>query len=123
MSCKTTRKNIAESCYCASAGYCELQHLFRHKSPVYYTSGVYGWNFDAYVFDMHGVRVAITTGYRGTISNCKNNLTYGLAREYEAKAREILKNSWHEESIKKLDELINEFLAAVFPQFVVDKKE
>lgn len=117
MSCKTTRKNIAESCYCAEAGYCELQNLFRHKSPMYYTSGTYGWNFDAYVFNMHGVRVAITTGYRGTISNGKNNLTHELAREYEAKAREIIAKSTYDEEAEKLDILIEEFLDAVFPQF------
>lgn len=63
------------------AGYCELQGLLSYKSPVAYSAGVYGWNFD--VYDIDGV--AICTGYRGMPS--KNSIaSYKLIREYEAKA-------------------------------------
>lgn len=61
---KTTRKAVVEAISPAmlkSCGYCELQNLLHNHSPIAYTIGVYGWNFD--VYDVYGL--TICTGYRG----------------------------------------------------------
>ena len=61
MKVKTTRKAIVNSsCNVKCAGYCDLSHLLNNHSPIAYTCGVYGWNFD--VYEVYGV--TICTGYR-----------------------------------------------------------
>jgi len=113
MRTQVTRKNLSENYYCVSVGYCELQHLLSFEYSPYYTAGTYGWNFDAYVFNHKGMNVAITTGYRGMIDNCKNKCTYETCREYDKRASEILsddKGNYRE----RLSVLIAEFLGVVF---------
>ena len=79
MKYKTTSKALKEGYYkIISAGYCELQSLLSYKSPVAYSCGFYGWNFD--VYDIDGV--AIATGYRSMPSK-NSKATYELIREYE----------------------------------------
>ena len=82
MKYKTTAKAIREgACNPRSVGYCDLQYLLNNHSPIAYTCGVYGWNFD--VYEVYGV--TICTGYRGMVGpRCA-----GIA-EYEKKAEEIL---------------------------------
>ena len=49
MKVKTTRKAIVNgSCNVKCAGYCDLSYLLNNHSPIAYTCGVYGWNFDVY---------------------------------------------------------------------------
>lgn len=83
MKYKTTAKAIREGYHTIiSVGYCDLQCLLSYESPVAYSAGVYGWNFD--VYDINGV--AIATGYRGMPSrNSKSD--YALIREYDGKAQ------------------------------------
>ena len=101
MKIKTTRKAIvAGSPRLVSAGYCELQTLLRYHSPIAYTSGVYGWNFD--VYEIHGL--TICTGYRGTPGRRANN-----AGEYERKAREAVKRLGYEEAKAEVEQLLIEF--------------
>jgi len=78
-----------------SCGYCDLQNLLYYKSPIAYSKGSYGWNFD--VYEVEGV--AIATGYRGMPSkNTKSD--YKLIREYDDKAQgktaEEIKGLLHE---------------------------
>lgn len=81
MKIKTTRKAIVSgSCNVKCAGYCDLQYLLRNHSPIAYTCGVYGWNFD--VYDVYGV--TICTGYRGMPGARLEKIG-----EYEEKARAI----------------------------------
>jgi hypothetical protein len=82
MKYKTTAKALREGYYTIiSVGYCDLQGLLSHISPIAYSCGVYGWNFD--VYDIDGI--AIATGYRGMPSqNDKGD--YKLTREYNTKA-------------------------------------
>lgn len=62
MKYKTTVKALRESANnLRCAGYCDLSHLLQNHSPVAYTCGVYGWNFD--VYEVYGL--TICTGYRG----------------------------------------------------------
>lgn len=104
MKYKTTRKAIVNgSVNVRSAGYCDLSHLLTNHSPVAYTCGVYGWNFD--VFEVYGV--TICTGYR----NMPGARLEGV-REYEEKARAIL--SWDnkapcEEKREQVEKLLQEF--------------
>lgn len=84
MKYKTTRKAIVNgSVNVRCAGYCDLQALLYNHSPIAYTCGVYGWNFD--VFKVYGV--TICTGYR----NMPGKRLEGI-REYESKAKNILNN-------------------------------
>ena len=46
---KVTRRYLAANYNCKCVGYCDLWHLFRYFDGItHYTSGVYGWNFDAF---------------------------------------------------------------------------
>lgn len=96
---KTTAKALKEGYHnIISAGYCELQGLLSYKSPVAYSSGYYGWNFD--VYDIDGV--AIVTGYRGMPSK-NSKADYDLTREYEKRAEG--------KTAEEKDALIKEFIA------------
>ncbi len=107
-----TRKWVNENYWCCSVGYCDLQNLLRYQSADYYTCGVYGWNFDIYTFGDY----AITTGYRGMIDNVSKDY-HSLIREYDDKARGVLKAQWekpYEELKAEVNNLLNEFLQKVF---------
>lgn len=103
MKYKTTRKAVVNgSVNVRSAGYCDLSYLLRNHSPIAYTCGVYGWNFD--VFEVYGV--TICTGYR----NMPGKRLDGV-QEYEKKAREIWGNYSmpYEEQKEKTEILLQEF--------------
>lgn len=105
MKYKTTVKAIkAAPGKIVYAEYCGLQSLLRFRSPVAYTSGCYGWNFDVYEID----GVTICTGYRGMPGKRANN-----SREYEKRAREILDNYILDISTRQneIDKLLHEFVA------------
>ena len=100
MKIKTTRKAIVQgSARLVSAGYCGLCTLLRNHTPIAYTCGVYGWNFD--VYEVYGL--TICTGYRGMPGRTANN-----AREYESRARAILAD--HNKGWKAQDEEIENLL-------------
>lgn len=101
MKIKTTRKAIVNSSSrLVSAGYCTLQTLLRYHSPVAYTSGVYGWNFD--VYEINGL--TICTGYRNMPGRRANNISY-----YEEAAQNALENLDYTEAHKKIERLLEEF--------------
>lgn len=41
--------------------YCALQDLLKYDAPLFFTSGIYGWNADVYMIDFD---TCIVTGYR-----------------------------------------------------------
>lgn len=83
MKYKTTRKAIVNgSANVRCAGYCDLYYLLHNHTPIAYTCGVYGWNFD--VYDVYGV--TICTGYRGMPGQRLEKIS-----DYEEKARAILR--------------------------------
>ena len=105
MKYKTTRKAIVNGCNNVKcAGYCDLSYLLQNHSPVAYTCGVYGWNFD--VYDVYGV--TICTGYRGMPGERLQGII-----EYEQKARDVL--AWEntvetfEEKREHVERLLQEF--------------
>ena len=105
MKFKTTRKAIVNgSSNIVYAGYCDLSNLLRNHSPIAYTCGVYGWNFDVYEID----RLTICTGYRGMPGRRANNII-----EYEAKARLIMEeySKPYEERTAAVEKLLHEWIA------------
>lgn len=50
--------------YC---GYCDAKYILRGMGafPVFYTCGIYGWNFDAYLIPIEKKFICFETGYRG----------------------------------------------------------
>lgn len=103
MKIKTTRKAIVNSsCNVKYAGYCELSWLLNNHSPIAYTCGVYGWNFD--VYEVYGI--TICTGYRNMPGTRLEKIS-----EYEDKARAILyedKRPYEERTIA-VENLLKEF--------------
>ena len=105
---EVTRKWIASSYTCCGVGYCALQYLLWFQSKKFYTTGVYGWNFDAYTFGDY----CITTGYRNMI----HHVGAENVNEYDNKALEILKDSRLscEEQKNKVNALLKQFLEKTF---------
>ena len=105
MKFKTTRKAIVNGASrLVSAGYCDLQTLLRNHSPIAYTCGVYGWNFD--VYEVYGL--TICTGYRNKPGRTAKNVG-----EYESRAREIMRDdslTW-EQRDAEVEKLLEEFCA------------
>ena len=103
MKYKTTRKAIvAGSPRLVSVGYCDLSTLLRYHSPIAYTSGMYGWNFD--VYEVYGL--TICTGYRGMPGRTANNI-----RKYEQAARDALERLDYTDARAEIERLLEEFCA------------
>ena len=103
MKYKTTAKAIREgACNPRSVGYCDLQHLLNNHSPIAYTCGTYGWNFD--VYEVYGV--TICTGYRGMVGPRCEGVT-----EYEKKAESIFHDEklTYDEARNAVEYLLHEF--------------
>lgn len=80
-----------------------MSYLLNNHSPIAYTCGIYGWNFD--VYEVYGV--TICTGYRNMPGARLKKIS-----EYEEKARAIL--SWEdkrpfEEKQIAVENLLKEF--------------
>lgn len=102
---KTTRKAVVDATAPAilkCCEYCSLQTLLRNHTPIAYTCGVYGWNFD--IYDVYGL--TICTGYRGMPGKDLRWVT-----EYEAKASNIMAeyDRSYEERIEEIENLLKEF--------------
>lgn len=109
MKSKTTTKALREGANnLRCAGYCDLQYLLRNHSPIAYTCGVYGWNYD--VYEVYGL--TICTGYRGM----PGKRLEGIA-EAEKKAENIFYEkennymTW-EEKDEAVENLLHEFCKA-----------
>ncbi len=88
-------------------GYCQAQYLLGNveAKKVGYNAGVYGWNYDVYLFRNN----VIVTGYRGMFGN---SFDYDLLKEYEKKAEAICYNydiGWKEKS-KLIADLLQELI-------------
>ena len=108
MKFKTTAKAIRESGgMVVSAGYCDLYHVLINHSPVAYTCGVYGWNFD--VYDVYGV--TICTGYRGMVGKRANGI-----RECERLAKSIYYDDSipYEEKRERIENVLKAFIKAQY---------
>lgn len=108
MKLHATIREIRDGSYkLLSVGYCEMQHLLQYQSPVAYTAGTYGWNFDAYQIN----DVTICTGYRGMPKNKRMNDNWQLVREYEKKAEKIIYSvSNYQDKIEIVNGYLSELL-------------
>lgn len=84
---KTTRAQI-KKCFLKvfCCGYCELSDIVT-KSPMFYNSGLYGWNYDVYVFG----NIAVTTGYRGMFGK---RIDFEFLQSLQKEAKENQKIMW-----------------------------
>ena len=104
MQFKTTKKAIMLNySKVIKIGYCDLQYLLNYKSPISYTSGVYGWNAD--IYDFSGI--AIVTGYRPFGNICPDRQ---IVEKYEEEAQEAY--SRHEDKLF-FDDLLKKFIEEV----------
>lgn len=109
MKIKTTAKAIKESTpakYLKRADYCSMHYLLIGESPVAYTCGVYGWNFDAYQIGQY----TICTGYRNMPG--ESVADYETLNKYETAAEKIYNDykTDYDERIKKINNLLEYLL-------------
>ena len=110
MKFRTTAKAIREGYGRKIAiSYCGAQHLLYYRSPIAYTCGVYGWNFDIYAV----IGVAICTGYRGMVGRSPD---YETLKKYETEAEKIVysRGVEYETKREKVEALLSAFIAEVY---------
>lgn len=107
MKMKTTKKNMKESYdKILKVGYCDLQSLLQFEEPTAYSTRAEGWACDYYNID----DVIISTGY----DPIGENIDYKTVRNYEDRAREIIRNNdIYEDKQIKVKELLKEFISEV----------
>ena len=107
---QTTSKYLKENYICCGIGYCDASYLLYYYNATFYNSGVYGWNFDAFVFGTY----VITTGYRNMIHDIP--VDYKLLKELNEKARILIDNNkmHYTETKEQIDRLLKEFLDKTF---------
>lgn len=96
---------------CFRVGYCDLQNIFFGVDPVYYNSGVYGWNNDLYVDYM--TDSIFTTGYRNMRGK---QINHDIIKKYDTIARDIIENHSfkdYDSMMEKLTENRTDFIKAV----------
>lgn len=116
--CKVTGKWLKENYSCVSLGYCDIQWLLHYESPLYYNSGLYGWNYDAYIIGDY----ALCTGYRGMPSTVKTvENKYDIAREYDRKAEKIINEglNFSTDEFKNKKERLSEILSEMLEKIVI----
>lgn len=119
MKYKTTKPAVMNGySFVISVGYADLQFLLHCKNPVAYTSGKLGWNADIYDFG----NIAICTGYRpfGNISSNK----YGVNRMFDNAAKEVLatRELSYDDKVKRLDDLLHEYVKYIVRQHLANRK-
>lgn len=88
-----------------SIGYCDAQYLLINHSPINYTCGIYGWNFDVYYVN----NVCICTGYRGMPGKLCSSV-----HKYEKKAYEIFcRDIPFSNRCEMIEKLLNDFIENV----------
>lgn len=108
---KVTRKWLAENYHCTGIGYCDLYYLLYYMEARFYTCGVYGWNFDAYIVRVDDIDYCITTGYRGMI----REFTAKNVHLYDERAKKIVRSDLScEEKKAKVNELLKQFIKETF---------
>lgn len=109
MKYKTTAKAIREGAINPrSAGYCDLQSLLTNHSPIAYTCGVYGWNFD--VYEVYGL--TICTGYRGMVGERLKGISEAEGKAKSIRYGEAGRGMTHEEKREAVENLLHEFCKA-----------
>lgn len=107
MKARTTIKFIKNHFNCIAIGYCDLQNLLADRRAIYYTCGIYGWNFDAYYYSDY----MICTGYRNMPGI---HVSYEEVRKYDNLARKsLMKYGYCERGARIRDFLLDRFVKSV----------
>lgn len=85
-SIKYVKSNFSK---CFYAGYCDLWYIMKGEYPIYYNSGVYGWNCDVYCDYKRDI--AITTGYRNMTGE---RIPSELIEKHTQIAKDIASRTW-----------------------------
>lgn len=107
-SIKYVKSNFSK---CFYAGYCDLWHIMKGEDPIYYNSGVYGWNCDVYCDFKRNI--AITTGYRNMTGE---RIPSELIEKHTKIAKDIASRTWgarYEDINAELAANREEFFAAL----------
>lgn len=113
MKTKITKKLVNES---GISFVGDIQTLLHYQRPQFYNCGVYGWNWNAYVFYTTGYKTYfVLEGYRNFPSN-RVYPDYDFVRGYEEQARAIQKDFSlsYDEKKEKINALLKEFLRKIF---------
>lgn len=89
-----TRKELYQRAHeVYQVGYCDLQNNLGFFEKIGYNAGVYGWNWNAYMFEVNdfGRTVIINTGYRNTTGK---EIPRAILRKYELKAKKIMQSEY-----------------------------
>ena len=107
MSSQVTMRFIRSTYRCIAVDYCGLQNLLSYSCRRYYTSGIYGWNADVFIFG----NVAIVTGYRPF----GNHPDYDVVKDFDRKAEFIRRDTskTFEQKRNTIEKLINSFIETV----------
>lgn len=106
-----TQKATKNSNYIVlGVGYCDLQNVLKHLSPIAYNAGRDGWNYDLYRLDD---TYSIVTGYRGFDRSCTHHANdfKGLnqaLRDLETESYNL--DLSKEDSVTMLVNLLNEYI-------------
>ena len=112
MSIKVTRKELQESYIIVNCGYCDSYNIRRYYAGDYYNSGVYGWNWTAYIINYNKgeKRFALVDGYRNhPISDFKNKKDYEIVRKYNKLLENIKDNNIIQLHIDEMMEELNQY--------------
>lgn len=109
---RTTRRELKDNFNCYGFGYCELSNILYFENARFYTCGIYGWNFDAYVIEHKGQEICLTTGYRNMIENKSQKNSFSLGRKFDNEAGIIISDNKISYDNKKaaVTALLHEFL-------------
>lgn len=100
---KITKKDLRSTARLVACGYDEAQFLLKFESPIaYVASRVYGWRCDVYSLP-HGITLA--TGY----NTVGKDLDYDFVREYDNKARDVLRNRESKSEREEVNKMLDEF--------------
>ena len=95
-----------------SIGYCDAEAILNYQNPIAYSTRVEGWACDYY--DVNGV--LLSTGY-SPLSNKNTKDGYKVIREYNAKAREIIRSNIDYEAKKEqVNKILLEMVATLTAQ-------
>lgn len=118
MAIKASAKDLQESFFVVSVPYCDLQNLLTFEGPVFYTTGVYGWNSSNYTLKGDRSQILLSTGYRPVKGFYPSS---ELVKKYESKAASI-RNNRNKDTRKALDSLVKKFVDAVISEYLATKE-
>lgn len=108
---KITRAEMKDRFDVVCVRYGDLQHLFAHESPTYYSTRAEGWACDYYIlpYAHQGStrHIAISTGYAPIGRDPKD---YSVIQKYDKKARDFLMKTRYSKSEAYQTAILNRWI-------------